>query len=903
MRPSLDSVVAVARRLVVLGAAVLAGTVPAAAHTIDDLAPYHLEPGDHFSIEMGGIALDPGDAVVVRFTALGGGAPVDEPAESFTASTVGVRVPAGAALGQHDVEVLVDGTPNTGTDGRIWVRNLPFELIRQSSGQLPGQVDADGADFKDSDFGDVDGDGFLDIFEAVSDDSGAANDDRLYINQLGKPGARDCAGTSFFCNQTGTQFEQSPPGLDPNDRTYDADLTDLDLDGDVDLVRIDRKSTTTIRYLLNDGSGDFDDRTLDFMPSLADLDGVVGNTAEVDVGDADGDGRPDLLLCSWGGSQNGLLINELDTSGRFELVNDLPCDPNAADAHALCEVTDRTNRGCAFGQFDNAGGLDILLPSYDSQGYVVLLHAGQDGNRPLYTVRTDFVENAAGGPGTAGQHGDLKVADLDGDGDDDAVVAQPAAGGPAAILWNDAGTRLVELGAGRYPEPEYNYDASLGDLDRDGDIDVMLGSRGSALGPVLINKGGRDDRMVFELPTSDPFWLTQSPGGVVEAGANVDFGLSVSPGDFDLDGDLDLLTGGFYRMGLWVSNLFQKPGQARDWVFMLDKTASMVDDTVDPERDFFEPAKNVLATFSVQRRDDDAVGFVTLEYEGTDFNNPDAADDANKAQRVVEVGEESFFTLAETIRAVPLGTCHGNCTPIGWGIKTGMEMAADAPVPDPDLPREQVLVLATDGEQNQAPHPDEIIPDLPAHVRLYTIALGSDTDDRMLSALATNGGKFYFAGRSDDYTSVQSDLREIDDDIEGDATGKQPLLPIADLKWATSLSNVLRESPVITRALAPQPALLALEPTAVGALAGTHRRFLFLVDPADREVRFDLSWRNPNRTVELAVTDPRGQLVDPATDDRAAERRWTRALSMTVLDPLSGVWIVDLVGGGDLGPV
>ncbi len=883
----------------------LASGSTAGAHTIADLAPYHLAPEDHFTIELDGITLDPADDVVVRFTALGGGAPVDQTAESFTATEVGVRVPASAVPGQHDIEVLVEGTPNTGTDGRIWVRSLPFELIRQSSGQLPGQADAQVVDFKDSDFADVDNDGFLDIFEAVSEDGGAGNDDRLYINQLGKE-VRDCTGTSFFCNETADRFDQTPAGLDPNQRTYDADLVDLDLDGDLDLARGDAKDNVPLRLLINDGSGNFDDRTLDLLPALADVGGVSHWACEVDSGDADGDGRPDLLLCSWGSGneQNALLLNRLHTTGEFVLANDSPCDPGAAGAHALCQQSDKNNRGCAFGFFDGDENLDIIMPSVDDQGDVVLLHSGNVGGIPQYTVHEDWVEGAAG-PSLAGLNGDLKVADLDGDGDDDVAITEPQAGASAVrrILWNDAGTRLVELAADRYPESGNDYDVSLGDLDRDGDIDLMFGNRFSALGPVLINKGGRNAQMRFDPPASADFWLTQSPGGVIPAGANVDFGLSVSPGDFDLDGDLDLLTGGFYRMGLWVSNLFQQPGQARDWVFVLDKTNSMVDETVDPVRDFFEPAKNVLATFSMQRRDDDAVGFVTLEYEGTDVNNPDAADDANKAQRVVEVGDQSYFTLAETIRAVPLGTCHGNCTPIGWGIKTGMEMAAGAPVPDPDLPREQVLVLATDGEQNQAPHPDEIIPDLPAHVRLYTIALGSDTDDRMLSALATNGGKFYFAGRSDDYTSVQSDLREVDDDIEGDATGKQPLLPLADLKWATSLADVLRESPIVARALAPQPALLALEPTAVGALAAGRQRFLFLVDPADREVRFDLSWRNPNRAVEMAVTDPRGQLLDPATDERVALRRWTRALSMTVLDPLSGVWIVDLVGGGDLGPL
>jgi len=889
---------------------------PASAHTIGDLAPYHLAPGDHFFIEIGGGGPSPGDTVVVRFTHVGTATTTDQTAESFTGTEVGVRVPAGAAAGQHDVEVRINGTPNTGSDGRIWVRTLPFSLIRESTGQLPTQPEDNISSFKDSDFGDVDNDGFLDVIEAVSrecyNDGGSTvcgpdNNDRLYINQLGKPTARDCAGTSFYCDETGARYEQTPPGVPANDRTYDADLVDLDLDGDLDLVRIDRKSGGKIRILLNDGSGNFDDRTLDRLPSLADIDAVSGNTAEVDIGDADGDGRPDLLTCSWNGpAQNALLINELDTSGRFELVNDNPCNPAAPGAHALCVVADRTNRGCAFAQLDGVGGLDIIMPSVANEGDVVLLHSGQDGHTPLYTVHTDWVKSSGGGVPTTAKNGDLKVADLDGDLDDDVVISAPQDPDGTArrrILWNDGGTRLVELDDSRYPPSGRDYDVSFGDLDRDGDLDLVFGNRFSAFGPVLINKGGRDATLRFD-PTPSNFWLARSPGGVVPAPGSLVFGLSVSPGDYDLDGDLDLLAGGFGRMGLWTSDLYQQPGQARDWVFVLDKTRSMVS----ASRDFFEPARNVLATFSTQRRDDDAVGFVTFDYTGSDTSNPSAPDNANKAQRVSEVGDQSFFPLADTIRGTALGACSGFCTSIGWAIQTGMDMAADAPVPDPDLPREQVLVLATDGAQNQAPHPDTVIPDLPPHVRLYTIALGTDTDDRMLSALASNGGKFFFAGRSDDYTSVQSVLREVHNDLEGDATGKQPLLPIAQLGWSQALIATLQESPVITRALSLQrvseAGVAATPAVALPAIVAQPRgdRFHFLVDPADRAVRFSLSWRNPDRTVQLALIDPRGEEVDLVNDPKVRVRRWTRALSATVQDPLSGLWIVERRGGGDLGP-
>jgi hypothetical protein len=873
------------------------------AQSVDSVAPYHLEPDDHFTINLNSVSLSSGDTVSINFNHIGTGSSTPVTAESFATDTVGVRVPASAELGQYTLGVTINGSPASGS-ADIWVRELPFRMIRESSGHLPSQ--ATGVHFKDADFGDVDNDGFLDIFEAVSKGP-INNDDRLYINQLGKPSARDCSGISFFCDQTSAQFDQSPGGgLADNNRTYDADLADLDLDGDLDLVRVDNKGDANLRILFNDGSGNFDDQTLTAIADYSTMNSILGRGVEADVGDANGDGMPDIIVCNWSsGSQNVLLINELVSSNQFVVANDSSCDPSSPSAHALCKIRDYNNRGCAFGQFDGAGGLDIYFSSIDnSQGDVVLLHTGNTGNVPQYSVEENWVVNATGGTPQTLRDGDVKVADLDGDGDDDVVVNHAQSGeNRRRILWNDAGTRLVELDGGRFPESGNDYDADLSDLDGDGDLDVIFGNRNAALGFAILNKGGANEFMKFESTPSTGFWMARSPGGIINAtSAMFSFGLSVSAGDFDLDGDRDLLTGGFDRMSLWTNDLYQQPGQARDWVFILDKTRSMVSSS----RDFFEPAKNVLATFSTQRRDDDAVGFVTFDYTGSDTGNTNAPDDINKAQRVVEVGDQNYATLADTIRATTLGACSGFCTAIGWAIKTGNDMAADAPVVDPGLPREQVLVLATDGQQNQAPHPDTIIPTLPAHVRLYTIALGSDTDDRMLSALATNGGKFYFAGRSDDYTSVQNVLREVHNDMEADATGKQAILPLQDYAWSKGYFATIQESPIFHNLFKARNMTLNDISTAIapGVVAGQKGwRYYFYVDPQDREARFTANWRNISRTAQMRLINPRGDIVDPATDDKVKQQRWTRALSTKVLDPLSGVWVVELFDANDLGPV
>jgi len=893
------------RTLLAVAALLAAGS--SWAHTLGDPAPFHVSPGDFFTIPVTGATFASTAGVQVRFTPAGGGAPTDQAPESVVANTsVGVRVPAGLAVGQYDVKVLVGATASDAPDPRVWVRLRPFRFVGKSRTYLPNEPCATGSapgctfsdpDYKDANFADVDNDGFLDVFSANS--QAGQNIDRLHINQKGRaPGTADCP--TDFCDETSTKFENTVSGVPNDSRTYDADMVDLDRDGDLDLVRVDNNGGAPLRLFINDGHGRFVDRSITrsgigsaLLPSFADVFGAMGGgqIATADEGDADGDGRLDILLCNWGGAgaRTVLLLNRLNTSGRFEIANG-PCSGSGGDA--FCQTDAITNRGCGFGHFDSDTRLDIIVAGMDAAADdAVLINTGNNGSGvPQFTVNTSWITGPAPGFGapTSARAGNVSVADLDGDGDDDAGISSPGDGAHGRILWNDHGTRLVELDPGRYPMPDGTYKVSFTDVDRDGDIDVFYSPyTGGNAQAVLVNRGGRDGNMRFDAVSPSSLWFAESPGGsvVTAPGSYLNFSLSLFGGDYDLDGDVDVLSAGFESVRVWRSDLFDQPGEDRDWVFALDRTGSMISGG----HDFFEPAKNVLKTFLGQRRAGDAAGLVAFDYTGPNSGNPNAPDDANKAQVLANLGEHDFATLQNDVGSLSIGTCGGFCTAIGWAIKTAKDVALGGPDPS----REKVIVLASDGAQNQGPHPDTIIPSLPSQVRLYTVALGSGTDDRMLSALATNGGKFYFAGRSDDYTSVQSALREIDEDVEADATGKQHLHPLSRLLVSGLLREALFRSPLLKSVVLPPqegPAPVLLP------------RDYFVVDPSDSQVRFTLNWRQPSRGNRMVLVDPKGRTYPLAGDNRVRERRGDRFHVIEVLDPLSGVWTVEPQVAGDTGP-
>ena len=164
-------------------------------------------------------------------------------------------------------------------------------LINDGHGRFTDETDArlpvpSHEETREADFGDVDGDGDLDIVFANTQFfvPQANRQNRLLINDE----------TGRFADETDTRLPRD------GDLTVDADFVDLDGDGDLDIVLGNSMhegtggSTVGERFsvYLNDGTAVFENARWVLPRS------IVGNGFDVETADFNGDGRVDLYFCS-----------------------------------------------------------------------------------------------------------------------------------------------------------------------------------------------------------------------------------------------------------------------------------------------------------------------------------------------------------------------------------------------------------------------------------------------------------------------------------------------------------------------------------------------------------------------------------------------------------------------------
>jgi VCBS repeat-containing protein len=176
----------------------------------------------------------------------------------------------------------------------------------------------------------------------------------------------------------------------------------------------------------------------------------------------------------------------------------------------------------AWGDADGDGDLDILVTgSTGGNNRITQLYLNDGGT---------FANVGAGLPGS--EHGAVAWGDYDNDGDLDFLLARRT---NARIYRNDGGT-FTNISAGL---PEFQEsDAAWGDYDNDGDLDLVIA------GAALVETAPFETRLEgrTRLYRNDGGAFTQAP--VSLAGA---YGGSVEWGDYDNDGDLDLLLTGKER--------------------------------------------------------------------------------------------------------------------------------------------------------------------------------------------------------------------------------------------------------------------------------------------------------------------------------------------------------------------
>ena len=319
-----------------------------------------------------------------------------------------------------------------------------------------------------------------------------------------------------------------------------AALTDIDYQGNLDffgtdgltVTATDSDGTTGVgRHDIevegvNDAPSAIDDAilriesTLDvFTPqwdsantkvSLQNLDGTFttdtqntrGNESwDVTIADFDGDGDQDAFIAAEDGSSQ-VLLNDGD--GSFVLGQEI-------DGALFASAT---------GDFDGDGDIDLVVGSEIGESNEVLLNDGSGvftAHQSLGSLRSR----------------DIEVADVNGDGIDDILVSTLTRGQVFAGDGDGNFAQISDWSLGSVPQA---WDISLGDVDGDGDLDLIAGN-------VVTDVSGQATARLF-LNSGDGTFT--GPSSAFTYGGGI---LSLDLGDIDGDGDADVVIGRTFGEG------------------------------------------------------------------------------------------------------------------------------------------------------------------------------------------------------------------------------------------------------------------------------------------------------------------------------------------------------------------
>jgi len=350
-------------------------------------------------------------------------------------------------------------------------------------------INLDSVAFGNAEWGDYDDDGDLDIL-ITGEKQGGVNIYSVYENDDG-------------------QFTKVSPGLSVEDYgvrcNNDRSIGWCDLDGDNRLEFILTGETTDNEYITE---------IYDPVEQIHFTTGLPGIfNGSVDWGDYDQDGDPDLLIT--GETTGSSQITEIyRNDGRGDEWSEWVFTPVS---NVLPDL--EASQG-VWADLDNDQDLDIILTGMDEDGALLKYIYWNEGGT-FYSYTSFVAEGQA--------DGSISPCDYDSDGDLDILFT-----GDNVLAGYLPKTFLMENKDGVFSEVETDIEdvlfssADWGDYDNDGDFDLVICGKDenlTSITHVYTNNNGVFFKTNFGLP------------GIAEG--------TVRWGDYDNDGDLDILLSGY----------------------------------------------------------------------------------------------------------------------------------------------------------------------------------------------------------------------------------------------------------------------------------------------------------------------------------------------------------------------
>lgn len=415
------------------------------------------------------------------------------------------------------------------------------QVVFQYQGSLQPNVTHAPAEsyFKDAVLGDIDNDGDLDIYVLQKQKDGNTDvdptTDLLFINN--GVGLDINTPARFGLRTSALAFPATINGV-PQDtiftaKGYDGELVDLDEDGFLDIIRIDRGGTDpngdyrhgTVHVMWGLGDGRFSPKQINttdpnVIPCNASSAGDL-NYDNVDVADLNGDGRLDFIVAQLNGCGSNLIVRN-NGNRSFSIVH-------SGSGSNLGDLPAEFTHTVDIGDYNGDNIPDVILGKNNGVGGAdIEVYRGTGNFRFTLAFRRNF-------SGVALQTTVSEFVDIDQDGDLDIIAGKDT----EQVMYEHSGL------PGNEPYPvqgveqidsnfDYLYDARVADLNNNLQMDWITIDHGKNLAPGFMNhymsvfnwQGGA-------LVDKKAQFLTEDHGIV-----------GISFGDMDNDGDLDMITAG-----------------------------------------------------------------------------------------------------------------------------------------------------------------------------------------------------------------------------------------------------------------------------------------------------------------------------------------------------------------------